>query len=49
MTEEGVGQCTILEDEGGLELLSSFSLEKISPFVWSRHEGCLYMHRLRSV
>lgn len=33
----------------GLEMLSSFSLGKISPFVGSREEGCLYMHRQRSV
>lgn len=33
----------------GLELLSSFSLGKISPFVGSKDVGCLYLHRLRSV
>lgn len=32
-----------------LGLLSSFSVGKISPFVASRDEGCLYVHRLRSV
>lgn len=33
----------------GLDMLSSFSLGKISPFVSSKDDGCLYMHRLRSV
>lgn len=32
-----------------LDMLSSFSLGKISPFVGSKDEGCLYVHRLRSV
>jgi len=32
-----------------LEMLSSFSLGKISPFVGSKDIGSLYMHRLRSV
>lgn len=33
----------------GIDMLSSFSLGKISPFVGSGEEGCLYMHRIRSV
>ncbi|MCM1122675.1 MAG: alpha-galactosidase [Eubacterium sp.] len=33
----------------GLDMLSSFSLGKISPFVGSKEEKRLYMHRLRSV
>lgn len=45
--------CTVFrngsDETVGLDMLSSFSLGKISPFVGSREEGCLYMHRMRSV
>lgn len=44
---------TVFQNESGrtaeIDMLSSFSLGKISPFVGSKEEGCLYMHRLRSV
>lgn len=36
-------------ENAALEMLSSFSLGKISPFIGSKDAGNLYMHRLRSV
>lgn len=41
--------CNKSKENATLEMLSSFSLGKISPFVGSKDVGSLYMHRLRSV
>lgn len=37
------------KEKVGLELLSSFSLGDISPFVGADENGCLKLHRIRSV
>ncbi len=52
--EEPFVKChTVFQNESretvGLEMLSSFSIGKISPFIGSKDVGSLYVHRLRSV